>query len=71
MSKFASQYVPEFAHTHAALFDELERQGIYRVDVVKLTRAVLNAQAIIAKSTTCATTSIRIGQPTQRCETCE
>ncbi len=71
MSKFASEYVPEFAHTHAALFDELERQGVYRVDVVKLTRAVLGAQAIIAKSNARNAASTNRGLPTQRCETCE
>lgn len=56
----------KFTRTHAALFDELERQGIYWVDVVKLTQAVVDAQAIIARppTSTC-------GVPYQRCETCE
>lgn len=66
-----SEFLSDFARTHAVLFDELERQGMYRVDVVKLTRAVLNAQAIIAQSTTCATPSTRSGPPPPRCETCE
>lgn len=51
----------EFTRVHASLFDELGRQGIYCVDVGKLTRAVFDAQTVIEKS--CA--------PYQRCETCE
>lgn len=38
----------KFHRTHAALFDELERQGIGHVDVGRLTRAVLNATDIVA-----------------------
>lgn len=57
--------MPDFSRTHAALFDELERQGIYCADVAKLTKAVLDAQAIIE----------RPAQPPartyQRCEACE
>lgn len=40
----------EFVRTHAALFDELERQGIYWADVVKLTQAVVQAQTIISSA---------------------
>ena len=58
--------MPDFARTHAALFDELERQGIYCADVVRLTRAVLEAQTIIASSG-----DARGTRPYQRCETCE
>lgn len=57
--------LPDFTRTHIALFDELERQGVYCVDVGKLTRAVTEAQAIIerpAQST---------ARPYQRCEACE
>jgi hypothetical protein len=32
---------------HAALFDELERQGIHAVDVGRLTHAVVRAQEAI------------------------
>lgn len=32
---------------HAALFDELERQGIHYVDVGKLTRAVIDAKEVL------------------------
>lgn len=66
-----SEFLSDFARTHAVLFDELERQGIYRVDVVKLTRAVLNAQAIIAQSNARSPASTNRGPPAQRCETCE
>lgn len=38
----------EFHRTHAALFDELERQGAMHVDVAKLALAVVGAQQIIA-----------------------
>lgn len=38
----------DFHRTHAALFDELERQGILHVDVAKLALAVVGAQQIIA-----------------------
>lgn len=55
----------EFARTHAALFDELERQGIFCADVAKLTRAVMQAQTIIAELPL-----IGLGAH-QRCETCE
>ena len=55
----------DFSRTHAALFDELERQGIYCVDVGKLTRAVIEAQAIIERP---AQLPVR---PYQRCEACE
>lgn len=54
--------MPDFSRTHAALFDELERQGIYCADVAKLTRAVLDAQAIVARPS---------AQPYRRCEMCE
>jgi hypothetical protein len=49
----------EFARAHAALFDELERQGIYWADVVKLTQAVVQAQLVIANS--------ELRQPYRRC----
>ena len=38
----------DVARTHAALFDELERQGIFRVDVGKLTRAVFETRVVIS-----------------------
>lgn len=38
----------KFSRTHAALFDELQRQGIREADVGRLTRAVLNATDIDA-----------------------
>jgi len=57
--------LPDFTRTHIALFDELERQGIYCVDVGKLTRAVIEAQAIIERP---AQLPVR---PYQRCEACE
>lgn len=38
----------DFHRTHAALFDELERQGAMHVDVAKLAVAVLSAQHVIA-----------------------
>lgn len=37
-----------FHKAHAALFDELERQGIGNVDIGRLTRAVLSATNIVA-----------------------
>lgn len=40
--------MPDFNRTHAALFDELERQGIVHVDVGRLTRAVLMATDLVA-----------------------
>lgn len=55
----------EFARVHASLFDELERQGIYCIDVGKLTRAVFDAQTIIAATSSCELA------PYQRCEACE
>jgi len=61
----------EFARAHAALFDELERQGIYWADVVKLTRAVIEAQATIARPVTSSACSVEPVEPFQRCETCE
>lgn len=66
-----SEFLSDFARTHAVLFDELERQGVYRVDVVKLTRAALTAQAIIAQSNTRSPASTNSGASTQHCETCE
>lgn len=59
----------DFSHTHAALFDELERQGVFCVDVGKLAQAVLQAQAIIAGPS--AMSCSREAAPYQRCETCE
>ena len=59
--------MPDFHTTHAALFDELERQGIYCVDVGKLTRAVFEAQTIIAQPLTLPRTT----EPYRRCETYE
>lgn len=53
-----------FAHVHAALFDELERQGVFAVDVVQLTRAVLDAQVKLAPPVCRA-------EPHIRCEACE
>ncbi len=38
----------EFHLPHAALFDELERQGVQCVDIGRLTRAVLEAKETIA-----------------------
>jgi hypothetical protein len=38
----------EFNRTHAAIFDELERQGVGNINIVELTRAVLTANEIIA-----------------------
>ncbi len=38
----------DFNRAHAALFDELERQGALNVDVARLALAVLGAQEIIA-----------------------
>lgn len=38
----------DFHRTHAALFDELERQGVQCVDIGKLTRAVLQAKDAIS-----------------------
>lgn len=38
----------DFDRTHAAIFDELERQGAMHVDVARLTRAVLMATNIVA-----------------------
>lgn len=38
----------KFERTHAALFDELERQGIVHADVGRLTRAVLAATDLVA-----------------------
>jgi hypothetical protein len=57
----------DFSRTHAALFDELERQGVYCVDVGKLTRAVFEAQTIIAQPLP----KLRTTEPYRRCETCE
>lgn len=51
--------MPDFSSTHAALFDELERQGAMHVDVAKLAQAVLSAQQIIAAQPP--------RQPYQRC----
>lgn len=42
----------DFHRTHAALFDELERQGAMHVDVAKLAQAVLAAQHVIAAQAT-------------------
>ena len=39
----------DFSRTHAAPFDELKRQGVFCVDVAKLTQAVLQAEATIAR----------------------
>lgn len=38
----------KFHRAHAALFDELTRQGIRNADVGRLTRAVLSATDMIA-----------------------
>lgn len=38
----------KFNRAHAALFDELTRQGICNADVGRLTRAVLSATDMIA-----------------------
>ena len=38
---------PTSIDVHAALFDELERQGIHAVDIGKLTYAVVKAQEAI------------------------
>lgn len=51
----------DFARTHAALFDELERQGVLSVDIGRLAQAVMDAERIIDQSRA----------PYQRCETCE
>lgn len=55
----------DFSRAHAALFDELERQGIPCADVGRLTQAVMQAQSIIATSEQPSPI------PYQRCETCE
>lgn len=39
----------KFERTHAAIFDELERQGIVHADVGRLTRAVLAATDLVAR----------------------
>jgi hypothetical protein len=57
----------EFIRTHEALFDELERQGVHCVDIGKLTRAVMQAQALIAPAQLAACSP----SPYQRCESCE
>lgn len=57
--------MPDFTRTHIALFDELERQGIYCADVAKLTKAVIDAQVIIDQPAPNST------QPYQRCKACE
>lgn len=54
----------EIIRTHAALFDELERQGVYCVDIGRLTQAVIRARAIIESQNMRAA-------PYQRCEACE
>lgn len=59
----------DFSRTHAALFDELERQGIYCVDVGRLTRAAMETQTIIASSQSSAR-SVEVGSY-QRCKVCE
>jgi hypothetical protein len=41
--------MPNFHRLHATIFDELERQGAMNVDIDRLARAVLGAQAIIAE----------------------
>jgi hypothetical protein len=51
-----------FNRTHAALFDELTRQGIRNADVGRLTRAVLSATDMIA-----AFDGDRLRQPPGRC----
>ena len=53
-----------FARVHAALFDELERQGVFSVDVVQLARAVLDAQIKPAPPVCCV-------EPYVRCKACE
>ncbi len=53
----------EFNTTHAALFDELERQGVFNVDIAKLTHAVVQATVVIGISPPAL--------PYKRCETCE
>lgn len=73
----------DFRRTHEALFDELERQGILSarravvghrsaIDVVKLTQAVMTAQALIGQPPLNAPPppACSIGQY-QRCENCE
>ncbi len=40
--------MPDFNRTHAAIFDELERQGAMHVDIARLTQAVIGAKDIIA-----------------------
>lgn len=60
----------EFARAHAALFDELERQGIFCADIVRLTRAVMDAQTIIAQSPN--RPAVRPSPELyRRCESCE
>jgi hypothetical protein len=53
----------KFSRTHAALSDELERQGIGQADVGRLTRAVLMATDIVAA----ADGDFRPRQPPSRC----
>jgi hypothetical protein len=59
-----------FNRTHAALFDELARQGIRDADVGRLTRAVLSATDLVA-----AYDGDRLpaypAEPHRRCVTCD
>lgn len=60
----------EFARAHAALFDELERQGIFCVDVGKLTRAVMDAKTKI-ESAQPRPAFPSAPSPYVRCRSCE
>ncbi|MGE0022359.1 MAG: hypothetical protein AB7S70_01870 [Hyphomicrobium sp.] len=62
--------MPDFIQAHAALFDELERQGIYCADVVKLTLAVMGAQTIVEQAKARSDAACR-SEPRPRCEVCE
>lgn len=62
--------MPDDARTHAALFDELERQGIFCVDVGKLTRAVFDAHVVISDAEPRSAGSCNAWSY-QRCENCE
>lgn len=58
----------DFSRTHAALFDELERQGIYCVDVGRLTRAVMEAQRVIVGADTGLRVNAKLRHGCQQCE---
>lgn len=60
----------KFNKTHAALFDELTRQGIQGADVGRLTRAVLMATDLVA-AYEADRLPARRAEPYVRCATCD